>query len=147
MPHDIKQECLWIVRGYGRRKKAYRALVEQIMHGPQPGDGMPRDSSVGNPTESKAMRLAALEQYPEVQRMRAVERSLEKVGADIEEEGIRRKLRRALLLNCESGRKYPFEYLDMPGISRMDFYRRKERFLCDIAYQMNLTQVGTVHAQ
>lgn len=102
MPYDVKQECLWIVRGYSRRAR-------------EP-DRTPQD----------------------IQRVRAVDHALAQVGQDIRDAGTRQRLERALMMNCESGRRYPFERLDADGFSRRDFYRRKEKFLLAVARYMGI---------
>ncbi|BAL01511.1 hypothetical protein OBV_43120 [Oscillibacter valericigenes Sjm18-20] len=33
LPYDIRQECLWIVRGYDRRVKAYHEARREIIDG------------------------------------------------------------------------------------------------------------------
>ena len=78
------------------------------------------------------------ERVREFERIEAVEQALIAVGQDVDAEEVRRQLRDAIMLNVESGRRYPYEQLDLPGVSRADFYRRKNRFLEDIAAWMGL---------
>ena len=99
IPYDVKQECLWIVRGYSRRAK-------ERVHLPQ-----------------------------DVQRIHAVEYAL---GHDIQDCDTRQRLRNAIGLNCESGKKYPFERLNADGFSRSEFYRRKDKFLYSVAKYMGI---------
>lgn len=115
LPEDVKQVCLWLARGYERR------LAEQQRSHKRPGSRKPGRT-----------------QNRERERMVAVEQALVAVGADIAAEEIRRKLREAIMLNVQSGRKYPYELLDLEGVSRSDFYRRKDKFLEDIADRMGL---------
>lgn len=102
IPYDVKQECLWIVKGYSRRAKEREQL--------------PQD----------------------VQRIKAVEYALIQVGQDIQDQDIRQRLRNAIVLNCGSGKKYPFERLAVDGFSRRDFYRRKDKFLFSVAKYMGI---------
>ena len=102
IPYDVKQECLWIVRGYSRRAK-------ERVHLPQ-----------------------------DVQRIHAVEYALNQIGHDIQDQGTRQRLRNAIVLNCESGKQYPFERLAVDGFSRRDFYRRKDNFLFSVAKYMGI---------
>lgn len=135
LPYEMKQETLWIVRGYELRLRAYRQMRAEIL-GQQSagtGDGMPRGDASGSSTERKAALLAQLETLPEVRKMRAVECALRQVGQDVQDTAVREKLRNAILCNCRSGRQYPFERLGLDGFSRRDFYRRKERFLLGVA--------------
>lgn len=111
MPEDVKQICLWLVRGYERRKRLAQGQRQ------------------GSPSENAA---------PEQKRMEAVEQALAAVGSDILSEDVREQLRAAILLNTESGRAYPYERLGLGDISRPDFYRRKNRFLADIAAYLGM---------
>ncbi len=153
LPWDIKQECLWIVRGYERRVKQYIAQRQDIIEAGGENyvtykhvEGQkteerrvyfPHSSNTGRPVEDKQAQLEAIEQFPETQKMRAVEYAKLRVGSDVKSEESKRRLLDGILLNCESGRKYPFEYLDLSGFSRMDFYRRRDDFLSDIARYMH----------
>lgn len=110
LPEDVKQVCLWLVRGYERRK-----LESQ---------GSPRSKS-----------YAANREW---ERMEAVGQALAAVGADIPSEDVRAKLRTAILLNAESGRANPYERLGLEAVGRSEFYRRKDRFLADVAEYLGM---------
>ena len=114
LPEDVKQVCLWLAKGYERR------LAKEQDH-KQPGS---RRTSKGHNREQE--------------RLEAVEQALVAVGADIAADEVRRQLREAIMLNVKSGRKYPYELLRLEGVSRSDFYRRKDKFLEDIAGRMGL---------
>ncbi len=47
---------------------------------------------------------------------------------------------RAAILNSTNGKKYPFERLYTVGISRRTFYRHRQRFLDDVASELNRHQ-------
>lgn len=139
LPYDIKQECLWIVRGYDRRVKNYALERSDILHGSScECDGMPHGTEMTSPTERKLAALERLEQCPEVQRLRAVDYAKTGIGRDVMAAECRERLQRAILLNCVSGREYPFERLNVSEFSRRDFYRRKDNFLEDVAKYMGL---------
>ena len=133
LPYDIRQECLWIVRGYDRRVKAYHEARREIIDDTACIDGMPRKPGVGRPAESKAEQLAAIEDWPETRKMRAVEQAKLHIGEDIQSEELRQRLTEGIWLNCQSHRKYPYAILNLPGISERTFRRRKESFLSEIA--------------
>lgn len=145
LPWDVKQECLWIVRGYDRRVKQYIAERQEIIEAggesyvsyTQNGEDcrayMPHGNGAGRPVEDKQSQLEAVEHYPETLKMRAVEHAKLRIGLDCAGEEARQRLTNGIVLNCESGRQYPFEYLNLPEFSRMDFYRRKDMFLMDVA--------------
>lgn len=133
LPYDVRQECLWIVRGYDRRVKAYHEARRQIIDGTACGDGMPRKPGVGRPAESKTEQLAAIEDWPETQRMKAVEQARLHIGLDLGSEELRQRLAEGIWLNCMSHKRYPYALLNLPGISEHGFKRRKAVFLSDIA--------------
>lgn len=154
LPWDIKQECLWIVRGYDRRVKRYIAQRQDIietggasyvtythMEGGTPEERrafMPHSNYAGRPVEDKQAQLEAVEHYPETLKMRAVEFAKLRIGLDCNNEEERQRLSNGILLNCESGRNYPFEYLNLPEFSQRDFYRRKDAFLFEIANYLHM---------
>lgn len=147
LPYDIRQECLWIVRGYDRRVKAYHEARRQVIDGtacgfvdtrpkknkPSVRVYLPHGSGDSRPAESKTEQLAAIEDWPETQKMRAVEQAKLHIGLDLQNEELRQRLTEGIWLNCMSHRKYPFAILNLPGISERTFRRRKEAFLSEIA--------------
>ena len=113
LPEDVKQTCLWLAKGYERRLAKYQS-----------------ERGGGRKGERRRTR--------ERERLEAVEQALVAVGEDIPAEEVREQLRKAIMLNIESGRKYPYEQLSLEVISRSDFDRRKDKFLADIAERMAL---------
>ena len=147
LPDDIRDECRSIVKGYNRRVSDYHMARREVIDGTacryqtvkdeKTGKYIrvfpPNSNNASRTTEEKAERLAAIEEWPETQRMRAVERAKLEIGLDLSEED-RGKLANAIILNCEDGRNYQYEYLDVPeGIGRTNFYDRRTTFLIDIA--------------
>ena len=157
LPYDMRQELLWIVRGYDRRVKAYHEARREVIDGsgcsfcdtkPTKGvDGkakpsirvyLPHGSGDSRPSENKFEQLDAIENWPETQKMRAVEFAKLHIGIDLENEGLRQRLAESVLLNCDDGREYPFKYLNLPDISERDFYRRRDLFLLEIASYLHM---------
>lgn len=140
IPYNIKQESLWIVRGYDTRRRNYEQAKADIMQRmvAGAGDGTPHGSNVSNPTEQKTMEIDKLETWPEVKKMRAVEYAERQIGQDVMDAEIRDRLRKAIVQNCKSGKKYPYEKADLTEFSRMDFYRRKTKFLLDVASYLEM---------
>lgn len=112
IPEDVKQVCLWLVRGHERRLQE-----EKTKRG-----------------EGKKERTRKRER----ERIEAVNLAMESVGKDIEAEEVRERLKEAVKMNVRNGREYPYEILGIDAISRADFYRRKERLLIDIAERLGL---------
>ena len=138
LPYDVKQECLWIVRGYKRRMAKYLEDRENIICG-GPSRDMPINNMMpGRPVENKAIRLEHLESSEDVKKIRAVDGAKVLIGQDIQDIALRERIRDGIILNCISGKIYSFERLGIDGISRASFYRRKDIFLLQIAKYLGL---------
>lgn len=151
LPDDVRSICIQIVRGYDRRVREYYDRRREIIDGTachyevigDPADETsewfysPHSSGASRTTENVADRLLHLEDLPETKRMRAVEQAKLQIGLDLPEE-FRRKLADAIILNCKAGRRYPYEYLDVPGIERTNFYDRRTAFLANIARYLKM---------
>ena len=147
---DIKQQALWIVRGYKASLRRYMAARQDVIlatpcsFGEYAAGGetcrqyYPHSSDVGRPVENMQQALERLERSPDARRVAAVDKAKLLIGNDLQDEALRRKFTNAILLNCESGRNYPFEILGVDGLSRRDFYRRRNRFLQDVAEKFGI---------
>ena len=143
LPYDVRLECIAYVRGYPRRARASREARAEILDGTHSAtEGMPRGQGAGRPAESKAEQLAAIENWPETKKMRAVEYAIDRCGKDISSETIRRQLIYGIMHNCQGKHKYARNRIVIPGISEATFSRRKERFLHDIAKYAGLLVKG-----
>lgn len=152
LPYDVKQECLWIVRGYRRRVNAYKAARREIIEGTPCRYRTVKDQKTGKyirvyppmsgvasrSAEEKAFQLEALEEWPETKRMRAVEWAKEQVGEDIENLDVKKRLAEALMISCEKGKKYPYERLGELSVGKTNFYKRRNEFLQDVAIFLGL---------
>lgn len=150
LDEDIKQQALWIVRGYKASLRRYMAARQDVIlatpcsFGEYVSGGETRrqyfshSSDVGRPVENMQQALERLERCPDARRVAAVDKAKLLIGEDLQDKELRRKLTNAILLNCESGRNYPFEILGVDGLSRRDFYRRRNRFLQDVAEKFGI---------
>lgn len=145
LPYDVRLECIAYVRGYPRRVQAYNDARSEILSGGRSAtEGMPRSPGIGRPAESKAEQLAAIENWPETKKMRAVEYAIDRCGLDLESESIRKQLTQGIMRNCQGKHKYSRNKIIVPGISERTFSRRKEQFLLDIAIYCGFAEkVGT----
>ena len=143
LPYDVRLECIAYVRGYPRRVQAYNDARSEILSGGNSAtEGVPRSPGIGRPAESKAEQLAAIENWPETQKMLAVEYAIDRCGRDIGSDTIRRQLIYGIMRNCQGKHKYARNRIVIPGISEATFSRRKERFLHDIAKYAGLLVKG-----
>lgn len=145
LPYDVRLECIAYVRGYPRRVQAYNDARSEILSGGSSAtEGMPRSPGIGRPSESKAEQLAAIENWPETKKMRAVEYAIDRCGRDLKSESIRKQLAQGIMRNCQGKHKYSRNKIVIPGISERTFSRRKEQFLMDVAKYSGLyTKDGT----
>ena len=150
IPWDVKQQCLWIVRGYDRTRREYMQARRDILDsgsahyityvtstGEEARAYLPGAHNASRTTEDKQMKLEALEHTLACRQLRAVEHARARIGAEFPRK-MQDQLRDAIMLNCMDGRKYPFERLCIDGISRSDFYRQRNAFFRGIAAELGL---------
>lgn len=56
LPHDVYMQMIYVIKDYNRLIQER----ERIMYGTPFNDGQPRGTDISDPTESKAIRLAAI---------------------------------------------------------------------------------------
>ena len=149
LPWALKQQCLWIVRDYERMRREYRKMRKDILdaggehyttytvNGEERRAYISGGHNASRSTEDRQMQLETLEQTLMVKQLRAVEHSLAKVGKDMPEM-LQDALRDAIMLNCQNGRKYPFERLYVVGIERRTFYYVRDEFFYNIALELGM---------
>jgi len=150
IPWDVKQQALWIVRGYERSRREYIKqrmeildaggggnFTEYIENGEKRRAFLPATHNASRTAENIALQLAALENTQTFRQMRAVEHARSHIGADMPD-GMADALKDAIMLNCQDGRRYRFEYLYLSGISRSSFYRIRDNFFREIAEELGL---------
>jgi hypothetical protein len=140
IPKDVLALCEEIAKGYQRRKKDFENKRYDVIYfaGKQADYvGGARGNSASDPVARKAERLEALENSLDAVFLRAVEKSFVAIGADVTRE-MREKLRKAIILNCEDGRKFPYDRLDVSEFTKSDFYRRRKNFVVGIGANLGL---------
>lgn len=149
LPWAVKQQILWMVRDYDRMRREYKRMRRDILdaggehyttyvvNGEERRAYISGGHNASRSTEDRQMQLETLEQTPMVKQMRAIEHASARIGKDLPEL-LRDQLRESILINCQSGRKYPFERLLVTGISRSDFYRVRDSFFVEIAAELGL---------
>lgn len=149
LPWAVKQQILWMVRDYDRMRREYKRMRRDILdaggehyttyvvNGEERRAYISGGHNASRSTEDRQMQLETLEQTPMVKQMRAIEHASARIGKDMPEL-LRDQLRESILINCQSGRKYPFERLLVTGISRSDFYRVRDSFFVEIAAELGL---------
>lgn len=149
LPWDVKQQCLWIVRGYDRTRREYLKARREILeaggenyvtyteNGESRREYLPTAHNATRTVESITLKLEALEKSTAFRQMRAVEHARARIGEGMPQ-AIRDALQDAIMLNCMNGRKYPFERLYIVGIGRSEFYRIRDAFFLEIAKETGI---------
>ncbi len=115
LPHNLYMRVLYHIRDYDRLKSER----QELFYSSPVNDGMPRANSVGTPTESKAIRLAKLEED-----CKAVEQALIQVPLEY---------RKGVLNNICYGSPYPID------AAYSTYSRWRQRFIFWTAEKLNLT--------
>ena len=152
LPKDTVLAALQLVRGQARRKAEYKRQVDEIIlrSGTNFVDTTTRcgtpvrvylpcaNGSASDITADKAEAIQQLETQRDVQIMRAIDAAADEIGADIQSATVRAALQKAIALNCNDCRIWTFERLNLPGISRREFYRRRRKYLENVAQRVGL---------
>ena len=160
LPNDTVLAALQLVRGQARRKAEYKRQVDEIIPAQrhkfcgyhQPAAARPCvctcRAPAGIPTTSPPTRPEAIQQLEtqrDVQIMRAIDAAADEIGADIQNSTVRAALQKAIALNCKDCRTWTYERLEVPGISRIEFYRRRRKYLENVAQRVgNWIKIDTV---
>ena len=140
LPNYVKMMCIGIVRGYEEVSAWYDEKVNDILYsGTMPPDELPKGNVYGYISGTRTEQLVTLEESISVHGMRAVETAMLHVGTDIADEHERKRLRNAVMVSCIEGRNFRFEYTNLP-MSRDNFYKRRRKFLYDIAIFMGFVE-------
>lgn len=152
LPDDVRRECLSIVSGYNRRVREYYDKRLEILHGTptrfiEIGDQMDKNSmwaympsshTASRTAENTALALEALENSPETKKIRAVDSAKKTIGMDLSDPELKKRLEEAIVLNCISGRRFPYTCFDLTGIEQTNFYDRRTEFLIRIAKDLGI---------
>ena len=127
-----------IVLKYVRKYEEYKAWLaeerKRIME-PSPAqiDGMPHGTTPGDMTAAAVEALEKLELHQRARIVRAITVAREQIGADIPDEKEREKLRNAIWLSCQNGRRNNFDtFVGAVACERRQFYYYKNSFLLEI---------------
>lgn len=113
LPGTLYKLTLQLIRDHERKKTVYNNIPDESK---QRSDGMPRGSSMGNPTQNDGIRLAEMKDTID-----AVENAL----AEIPEE-----YRRGVWENIVRGKRYPDD------ADRATYSRHKRKFIYNVARNM-----------
>lgn len=115
LPQPVYRQVLWLIRDYDRMVEEYD---NAIWDSPEPPDGQPRGSNIGNPTEREGAKRAAL-----YERIHAIEQALLVIPESY---------RQAIWDNIQYYARYPEYY------SRRTYSTWRCRFLYTVAEKLYL---------
>lgn len=152
MPSDVRRTVIGIVQGYERRKIELRRDEEDIL---SLGSGkfetvtddkgketerafMPSGKGgKSSAVENQALRLVNLHNSFDYKCNEAIDKSLAELPLNGYNPDLAKKVREKIMLSCQIGRQFNFEYSGLTGISRRTFYRLRSRFLFSVAKKLD----------
>ncbi|MCQ4948253.1 hypothetical protein [Bittarella massiliensis (ex Durand et al. 2017)] len=144
LDEDIKHQAIWIVRGYQASLQRYREKRQQVLLSAcddnligiaknAEGVSVEKENGNGQGVRRTGQELKKLESLADARRIAAVEQARKKIGCDLKNQELQKRLTEAIMLNCENGRQYPYERLGIDEIGRTNFYERRASFLKEVA--------------
>jgi RinA family phage transcriptional activator len=116
---------------YSEYKKNIENMRESILESsPEPPDGMPKGNNLGNPTESKALKLITV---PSMLKMEQIINVVEKVLQNSTE--IHRQIFKMKYVKC---RRDIYKMCDELHVSYETFNRRKNELISHVAEELGI---------
>ena len=132
LPNDIVLAALQLVRGQARRKAEYKRQVDEIIL--RSGTNFV-DTTTRCGTPVRVYLPCANGSASDITADKA---AADEIGADIQSATVRAALQKAIALNCKACRTWTYERLEVPGISRIEFYRRRRKYLENVAQRVGI---------
>ncbi len=151
MPSDVRRTVISIVQGYERRKIELKRDEEEILslgsgkfETVQSDKGKETERAFmpsgkggkSSAVENQAMQLMNLHNSWDYRCNMAIDKALETLPLDSYNPELAKKVREKIMLSCQIGRRFNFDYCGIVGISRPHFYRLRNRFLFDVALKL-----------
>ncbi len=140
LPEAIQMQVRGIVRDYDRVRREYMLQRRAILDagGVDYATTGNRDRRcLSRPVEATEIKLEALERYQAFKQMHAVEHALSVVTRDYPDD-MAKLLKTALMTNTCGGREFPFERLNVVGVSRSGFYLLRRQFYKVVAEELEI---------
>lgn len=135
MPDYVKQAVIWLCKGYADNAEWYAKQHEQLYSRNYRISDMPKGGGCVSVMEEKVVNL---ESHSRTRILRAIDNARLMIGADLQNEEIRKRLCAAIWESTRNAREYPYEMWNLPTICRDDFYERKREFIKNIALGLEL---------
>lgn len=135
MPNWVRQSVKWMCQGYEEAVQWRAEQMDKLNGQDYSLSDMPRGGEYRNRQEAIIDEIDAKTRGKMIQ---AIDFALLRIGEDIINTALAKKLRTAIWESTLDGRNYPYEVWDLPTIYRDDFYERKRKFIYDIAKHMGM---------
>lgn len=123
---------------YPEYKTWVNAERENIIHGTPRGSEKVDNSNISDSTADKVLRCEKIEIDWRYRVVSAIDAAQDRIGWDIENEKLKKRLKTAIWQSCIDGRKNTYESFYLPTIGRSAFYERRLLFISDVANALAL---------
>lgn len=91
------------------------------------------NSNISDSTADKVLKCEKIEIDWRFKVVSAIDAAQDRIGWDIENEKLKKRLKSAIWQSCIDGRKNTYESFYLPTIGRSAFYERRLLFISDVA--------------
>ena len=106
---------------------------ENIIHSTPRASEKVDSSNISDSTADKVLKCEKIEIDWRFKVVSAIDAAQDRIGWDIENEKLKKRLKSAIWQSCIDGRKNTYESFYLPTIGRSAFYERRLLFISDVA--------------
>lgn len=106
---------------------------ENIIHSTPRASEKVDNSNISDSTADKVLKCEKIEIDWRFKVVSAIDAAQDRIGWDIENEKLKKRLKSAIWQSCIDGRKNTYESFYLPTIGRSAFYERRLLFISDVA--------------
>lgn len=111
---------------------------ENIIHSTPRASEKVDNSNISDSTADKVLKCEKIEIDWRFKVVSAIDAAQDRIGWDIENEKLKKRLKSAIWQSCIDGRKNTYESFYLPTIGRSAFYERRLSFISDVANALAL---------
>lgn len=123
---------------YPEYKSWVNHAKEDIIHGTPRTSEKVDNSNISDSTVDKVLKCEKIEIDWRYKVVSAIDAAQDRIGWDIENEKLKKRLKWAIWQSCVDGRKNSYELFYLPTIGRSAFYERRLSFISDVANALAL---------
>lgn len=118
---------------YPEYKSWVNHAKDDIIHGTPRTSEKVDNSNISDSTVDKVLKCEKIEIDWRFKVVSAIDAAQDRIGWDIENEKLKKRLKSAIWQSCVDGRKNTYESFYLPTIGRSAFYERRLSFISDVA--------------